>query len=202
MTGILIADEHAVVREGLRLHLEANEDWKIVAEAVDGREAILKIEETKPDVAILALALPLLNGVELTRQIRARVPKTEVVIFTLHNIENVASSLREAGARGCVLKSEPMTHLIEAVQSAANHKPYFPSAMAARPNASGSPLTDREREIVQLIAEGYSTKAIARLLGISFKTVDTHRMNIMRKLALCKSAELVRYAVRNQIAAR
>lgn len=201
MTGILIADEHAVVREGLRLHLEANEDWKIVAEAVDGREAILKIEETKPDVAILALALPLLNGVELTRQIRARVPQTEVVIFTLHNIENVASSLREAGARGCVLKSEPMTHLIEAVQSAANHKPYFPSAMAARPNASVSPLTDREREIVQLIAEGYSTKAIARLLGISFKTVDTHRMNIMRKLALCKSAELVRYAVRNQIAA-
>jgi DNA-binding NarL/FixJ family response regulator len=201
MTGILIADEHAVVREGLRLHLEANEDWKIVAEAVDGRDAILKIEATKPDVAILALALPLLNGVELTRQIRARVPHTEVVIFTLHNIENVASSLREAGARGCVLKSEPMTHLIEAVQSAANHKPYFPSAMAARPNVSGSPLTDREREIVQLIADGYSNKAMARLLGISFKTVDTHRMNIMRKLALCKSAELVRYAVRNQIAA-
>ena len=199
MTGILIADEYAVVREGLRLHLEANEDWQIVAEAADGREAILKTVETKPDVAILALALPLLNGVDLTRQIRARVPKTEVVIFTLHNIEKLATCLRDAGARGCVLKSEPMTHLIEAVQSAADHKPYITPAMSGRSN--GSPLTDREREIVQLIAEGYSNKVIARLLGISFKTVDAHRFNIMRKLEFCKSTELVRYAVRNQLAA-
>jgi DNA-binding NarL/FixJ family response regulator len=199
MTRILIADEHAVVREGLRLHLEANEDWKIVAEAADGREAILRTVETEPDVAILALALPRLNGIELTRQIRARVPKTEVVIFTLHNIENLAASLRDAGAHGCVLKSEPMTHLIEAVQSAAQHRPYSRGAMSNQSN--GSPLTDREREIVQLIAEGYSNKAIARLLGISFKTVDTHRLNIMRKLAFCKSTELVRYAVRNQLAA-
>jgi DNA-binding NarL/FixJ family response regulator len=200
MTRILIADEHAVVREGLRLHLEANRNWQVVAEASDGREAIGKAIETTPDVAVLALALPLTNGVELTRKIRRHLPRTEVVIFTRHNVENLAHSLRQAGACGCVLKSEPISHLIEAVQSAASHKPYFTFAICGKPNGAGSPLTDREREVVQLVAEGYSNKAVAKRLGISFKTVDTHRLNIMRKLELSKTAALVRYAVRHQIA--
>jgi DNA-binding NarL/FixJ family response regulator len=201
MVRILIADEHAVVLEGLRHHLEdANQNWQVVAEACDGREAIVKSIETKPDVAVLALSLPHLNGVELTRTIRRRLPMTEVVIFTRHNPDKQMHSLREAGARGCVLKSEPMSRLVDAVQSAANHKPYFTSAMCSRSDGIGSPLTDREREVVQLVAEGHSSKTIARQLGISFKTVDTHRLNIMRKLDLSKASELVRYAVRHQIA--
>jgi DNA-binding NarL/FixJ family response regulator len=201
MIRILIADEHAVVLEGLRHHLEdANPNWQVVAEACNGREAILKAIETQPDVAVLALSLPLLNGVELTRKIRMHLPMTEVVIFTRHNPDNLMHSLREAGVRGCVLKSEPISHLVDAVQSAANHKPYFTSAIGSRLAGAGSPLTDREREVVQLVAEGHSSKAIARQLGISSKTVDTHRLNIMRKLDLSKAAELVRYAVRHQIA--
>lgn len=200
MTRILIADEHAVVREGLRLHLEANRNWQVVAEASDGKEAICKAIETTPDVAILALALPLLNGVELTRKIRSYLPRTEVVIFTRYKAENLMHSLRQAGARGCVLKSEPISHLVDAVQCAASHKPYFTSAICSKPNGVGSPLTDREREVVQLVAEGYSNKAVAKHLGISFKTVDTHRLNIMRKLDLSRTASLVRYAVRHQIA--
>jgi DNA-binding NarL/FixJ family response regulator len=200
MTRILIADEHAVVREGLRLHLEANRNWQVVAEASDGREAIRKAIETTPNVAVVALALSLMNGVELTRQIRWHLPKTEVVIFTRHNVENLAHSLRQAGACGCVLKSEPISRLVEAVQSAASHKPYFTSAICSKPNGVGSPLTEREREVVQLIAEGYCNKAVAKRLGISFKTVDTHRLNIMRKLDLVGIAGLVRYAVRHQIA--
>ena len=200
MTRILIADEHAVVREGLRLHLEAKRGWKVVAEAGDGREAILKTVETIPDVAVLAFALPFLNGVELTRQIRTHLPNTEVVIFTQHNVENRMSFLLEAGARGCVQKSEPIGHLIDAVQSAVNHKHYRP-AIRIKPNGSGSRLSAREREVVKLVAEGHTSKAVAKLLGISVKTVEAHRLNIMRKLACTRSADLVRYAVRHQIAA-
>jgi len=200
MTRILIADEHAVVREGLRHHLEAQRSWTVVGEAVDGRQAILKAAETMPDVAVLAFALPLLDGVEVTRQIRSCLPKTEVLIFTLHNIESRMSSLILAGARGCVSKSEPISHLIEAVQSAADHKPYFAPTNPTKQNGSGMPLTDREREIVRLIAEGHTNKVVAKFLGISFKTVETHRLNIMRKLHCARCANLVRYAVRHQLA--
>jgi DNA-binding NarL/FixJ family response regulator len=200
MTRILIADEHAVVREGLRLHLEAKPGWRVVAEAGDGRGAILKTVETMPDVAVLAFALPFLNGVELTRQIRTRLPKTEVVIFTQHNIEDRMSLLLQVGARGCVHKSEPIGHLIDAVQSAANHKDFRP-AIRIKPNRSESLLSAREREVVKLVAEGHTSKALAKLLGISAKTVEAHRLNIMRKLDCTKSADLVRYAVRHQIAA-
>ena len=206
MTRILIADEHAVVREGLRFHLGSQPNWEVVAEAADGKEAILKAVETKPDVAVLAFALPVVNGAEATRQIRAQLPGTEVLIFTTHNIESLLERLLEAGARGCVLKSEPIGHLIDAVQSVAAHKPYF-THMASldefRIRRSGlvSPLTPRERSVVQLIAEGHSNKQAAIVLGISFKTVETHRATIMRKLELASSADLVRYAVRSQIVA-
>jgi DNA-binding NarL/FixJ family response regulator len=201
MTRILIADQHAVVREGLRLHLEATQGWKVVAEAGDGREAILKAVETMPDVAVLAFALPFLNGVELIRQIRARLPKTEVVIFTQHSIENQMSFLLRAGARGCVHKSEPIRHLIDAVKSAASRKHHLTPAIRIKRNGSGSPLSTREREVVKLVAEGHKSKAVAKLLGISVKTVEAHRLNIGRKLDCTRSADLVRYAVRNQIAA-
>lgn len=201
MIRILIADEHVVVREGLRFHVEAKQGWKVVAEVADGREAILKAIETIPDVAVLAFALPVLNGVELIRQIRARVPKTEVVIFTHHNIENRMSFLLQAGASSCVHKSEPIGHLIDAVQSAASRKHHFTTAIRIRPNGSGAPLSVREREVVKLIAEGRTSKVVAKFLCISVKTVEAHRRNIMRKLKCATSADLVRYAVRHQIAA-
>ena len=153
--------------------------------------------EASPDVAVLAPALPLLNGVDLTRQIRTRLARTEVVIFTQHNAENLKSSLVQAGARGCVRKSEPMRHLIEAVQSAADQKPYFTSAIGTVPKRSEQPLTEREREGVRLVAEGYSNKAVANLLCICCKTVDAHRPSIMRT----RAAELVCYAVSHQITA-
>ena len=200
MTRILIADEHAVVREGLRLHVEAMQGWKVVAEAADGREAILRAVETMPDVAVLAFALPFLNGVELIRQMRTRLPRTEVVIFTHQNIENRMSFLLQAGASSCVHKSEPISHLIDAVKSAASHKHHFTSAIRIRPNGSSSPLSTREREVVKLIAEGHTSKAVAKFLCISVKTVEAHRRNIMRKLKCTSPADLVRYAVRHQIA--
>jgi DNA-binding NarL/FixJ family response regulator len=201
MTRILIADHHAVVREGLRLHLEAERGWKVVAEAGDGREAVLKAVETMPDVAVLAFALPLLNGVEVSRQIRERLPKTEIVIFTHHNLGHHMSFLRQVGVRDCVHKSEPIAHLIDAVRSAASRKRDFTTAVRSRPNGAGSTLSAREREVLQLVAEGYTSKAVGKLLGISSKTVEAHRRNIMRKLDCARSADLVRYAVRHQIAA-
>src|SRR5689334_21290767 len=134
-----------------------------------------------PDVAVLAFALPLLNGIELTREIRTHLPKTEIVIFTQHNIEVETNTLLQAGARAWVHKSEPVNRLIEVVQSATGHKGLRPTA-GRKPNGSGPPLTTREREIVKLIAEGHNNKAVAKFLGVSFRTVDTHRLNIKRKL--------------------
>ena len=207
MTRILIADDHAVARAGLRVIGEAQPNWEVVAEAADGKEAILKAIEVMPDVAVVAYSLPLVNGVEVTRQIRTRLPNTEVLIFTMRDNENLMRELLKAGARGYVLKSEPISHLIEAVRSLAAHKPYLAptvseallDAFLAKPIESGSPLTRRERGVVQLIAEGHTNKQIADILNISTKTVETHRATVMRKLDISSSAELVRYAIRNKL---
>ena len=207
MIRILIADDHDVVRSGLRNILEAQPHWQVVAEASDGKEAVAKAGETKPDVAIIDYSLPLINGVEATRQIRAQLPKTEVLIFTMHDNETLIQELLKAGARGYLLKSDARRHLIGAVKSLAIHKPFFTAKVSqallnsflTRPDRERSALTNRERGVVQLIAEGYTNKQIANLLNISLKTVETHRAAIMRKLNLSSSAALVRYAVRNRI---
>ena len=207
MTRILIADDHEVVRSGLRLILEAHADWEVVAEAADGKEAILKAFDAKPDVAVLDYSLPLVNGVEVTRQIRARLRRTEVLIFTMHDNEILLEELLKAGARGYLLKSDAKQHLIAAIESLAVHKPFFTSSVSeallesflTRTSRVGSTLTNRERSVVQLIAEGHTNKDIARLLHISIKTVETHRAATMRKLNLSSSAALVRYAVRNKL---
>jgi DNA-binding NarL/FixJ family response regulator len=201
MTSILIADEHGVVREGLRLHLDAQPNWKVVAEARDGEEAVLRALETKPDVAVLGYGLPPANGIETTRQIRTELPNTKVLIYTMRIDENLLRLLKEAGALGCVLKSEPMETLIQAVRSVAAHKPYFNGTVAGRndPHEASPSLTGRQRTVVQLIAEGQSNKQIAGTLGISKKTVETHRSDVMRRLGFSSSAELVRYAVRNEL---
>src|SRR4029077_7275893 len=182
---------------------EAHSSWEVVAEASDGKEAILKAIEAKPDIAVLDYSLPLVNGVEATRQIRARLPRTEVLIFTMHDSEALIEELLKAGARGYLLKSDASRHLIAAIESLALHKPFFTAKVSeqlldtylAQPEREVSALTNRERGVVQLIAEGHTNKQIAAILNISLKTVETHRSAIMRKLELSSSAGLVRYAI-------
>jgi DNA-binding NarL/FixJ family response regulator len=210
MIRILIADDHEVVRSGLRKILEAQPNWEVVAEAADGKDAVSKVIETKPDVAVLDYSLPLINGIDATRHIRAQLPRTEVLIFTMHDNEMLIRELLKAGARGYLLKSDAKRHLIGAIETLVSHRPYFTAKVSeallesflARPRKEGSEvsaLTNRERAVVQLIAEGYTNKQIAKLLNISLKTVETHRAAIMRKLNLASSAGLVRYAIRNKI---
>ena len=207
ITRLLIADDHQVVRAGLRQILEAHPNWEVVAEASDGKEAVLKAIESKPDIAIIDYSLPIMNGVEVTRQIRARLENTEILIFTVHDNEALIEQLLNAGARGYLLKSDANKNIIEAVETLGSHQPYFTDRVSAtllhsflaRHAGPRLVLTDRERGVVQLIAEGYTNKQIAQLLHISLKTVESHRAAIMRKLNLTSSAALVRYAIRNRI---
>ena len=207
MTRILIADDHAIVRSGLRAVLEAQPTWEVVAEAADGQEAVAKAIETAPDIAIVDYSLPLFSGLEVTKQIRKRLQGTEVLIFTLYDNEHLIRQLLKAGARGYLLKSDAGRDVVAAVLALTIHKPYFTSKVseallrtfAAQSGRGGSRLSAREREIVQLIAEGHSNKEVGRLLDISLKTVETHRESIMHKLNLSSSAALVRYAVRNML---
>jgi DNA-binding NarL/FixJ family response regulator len=207
MLRLLLADDHEVVRAGLRHILQARPDWEVVAEAADGKEAVRKAIETNPDVAIVDYSLPLMNGIEVTHQIRSRLEGTEVLIFTMHDTDIVIEQLLNAGACGYLLKSDANKSLIEAVESLANHEPFFTGKVAATllssflalPKRSGMPLSGRERSVVQLIAEGYTNKEVGDLLHISLKTVESHRAAVMRKLNLSSSAALVRYAIRNRI---
>ena len=209
MTRILIADDHAVVRSGVRSIIESHAGWTVVAEAADGKDAVAQAIATKPDVAILAYALPVLSGIEATRQIRQRVPSVEVLIFTMHDNEDLLRQSFSAGARGYVLKSDAQQQLISAVQALAEHRPFFTdraSQVLLETFLTGKsrveqPLTDREQTLVQLVAEGHTNKQIAQILNITIKTVETHRANIMRKLDLGSTAALVRYAIRNNLVA-
>ncbi len=204
---ILIADDHAMVREGLRALIEEQSGWAVCGEAVSGREAVAKARELKPDIVVMDFAMPELNGVEATRQIHAALPQTEVLILSMHESEELVREMLAVGARGYVLKSDAGHALVDALKSLAEHKPYFTLKVSAlvlqgylNPQLRhGSKLTPREREIVQLIAEGKSTKEVADKLGISVKTAETHRSNAMSKLDLHSVSELVRYAIRNKI---
>src|SRR5262245_59139721 len=175
MTKILIADDHEVVRSGLRLLLGEQANWKVVAEASDGPEAVSKAAETKPDVAVVDYSLPRLNGLEVTRQIRSRLPNTEVLIFTMYENELLILEALRAGARGYLLKSDAKEQLVEAIRSLTLHRPFFRKAMtdemvkayAGDAGPERSAITQRERMVVQLIAEGYANKAIATTLNIS-----------------------------------
>jgi DNA-binding NarL/FixJ family response regulator len=208
MVRILLADDHAVVRRGLRALLEAHQDFEVCAEASNGREAVELALHHKPDVAVLDISLPIMNGIEATRQIRREAPGTEVMIFTLHDRESEIRDVLHAGARGYVLKSEADEQIVRAVESLARHHAYFSDHVSetlldnfVEQAGAGSniSLTAREREVVQLIAEGNSNKKIAHLLSISVKTVETHRSASMRKLDIHSTAELVRYAVRHRL---
>jgi DNA-binding NarL/FixJ family response regulator len=203
---VLIVDDHDVVRAGVRALLNSVGQYD-VDEASDGAEAIDKAIESKPNVVVLDYSLPRMNGVELARQIRARLPKTEVLMFTVHDTDQLVDEALRAGVRGYVLKSEGCRDLIGAINSLAVHRPYFThnatDALMRRwqvsQNHAGSVLTSRERAVVLLVAEGYANKEIATALSISRITVERHRASAIRKLHLTSSAALVRYAVRNQL---
>jgi DNA-binding NarL/FixJ family response regulator len=205
MTRILIADDHHVIRSGLRRVLEVQPGWEVVAEAADGKDAINKATATKPDVAVLDSMMPLVNGVEATRQIRARLPKTEVLIFTIHDDEQHIAELLEAGARGYVLKSDLTGQLLRAIESLAEHKPFFTATVSeillgsflTQQRRDGIHLIDWERTVMQLIAEGHTNRQAAKILGVSLKTVANSRAAIMRKLNLSSAAAMVLYAIRN-----
>ena len=208
MTRILIADDHEVVRSGLRLILEAHPGWEVVAEAADGKAAIVKALETKPDVAILDYSIPLVNGVEATRQIRKRNPQIEVLIFTMHDSETLVGEVLDAGARAYLLKSDAKEHLISAIEALAVHKPFFSGQVSeklletyllAQKGRLGAVLSPRERGVVQLIAEGHTNKAISAILDLNIKTIESHRAAAMRKLNITSTAGIVRYAIRNKL---
>jgi DNA-binding NarL/FixJ family response regulator len=205
MLRILIADDHDVVRSGLRSLIESQTDWEVVAEAADGKEAVSKAIGTRPDVAVLDYSMPLINGAEVTRQIRARLPRTEVLIFTIHDDEMLVRELLCAGARGYVLKSDSRLDLLSAIESVAAHKAVFTTKVAEvllasfveRSRGDAATLSDRERGVVQLIAEGHTNKEVATILNMSLNVVETQRASLMRKLDLASSAAIVRYAIRN-----
>ena len=206
MTTILIADNHEVVRCGLHALLADRSDWEVVAEAADGKEAVAQASKTTPNVAIIDYSLPFLNGVEVTKQIRERSPDTAVLIFTMHDNHFVMRDSLRAGALGYVLKSDAQRLLVTAIDSVAQHKSFFAgpagkAALRASQTKGGSdgPLSARERSVVQLIAEGHSNKKVASILGVSSKTVETHRATVRDKLDLHSTAALVRYAVRNNL---
>jgi DNA-binding NarL/FixJ family response regulator len=207
MTRILIADDHDVVRSGVRAILEGHEGWEVVAEARDGKEAIDQALASRPDVVVLDYALPLVNGVEATRQIRSRVPGIEVLIFTMHDADSLVRDVLEAGARGFLLKSDAKALLVSAVETLAAHRPFFTGKVSealletylAKGCTHESALSAREKAVVQLIAEGKTNKEIADLLSISTKTVETHRALALRKLNLDTTAALIRYAIRNKL---
>ncbi|MDV2987304.1 UNVERIFIED_CONTAM: response regulator transcription factor [Methylobacteriaceae bacterium AG10] len=206
---IVIADDHHVVRRGVRAILECRANWEVVAEAVDGAEALEIVEAEKPDVAIIDYSLPIMNGAQLTKRIRAISPQTEVLIFTMHDSEVLIRDVLKAGAKGYLVKSDAEDLLVRAVEALSRRQPYvtdwFNRALLDRYLASPEEpgeltcLTAREREVVQLVAEGNSSKGVSQVLDISPKTVETYRASAMHKLGLKTTAALVRYAIRNKL---
>jgi DNA-binding NarL/FixJ family response regulator len=204
---ILIVDDHALLRKGLQDLLEGHPDWHVCGEANDGREAVVLAEKLKPDVAIVDLAMPELNGIEATRRMREVSPGTAVLVLAGAYSERIEAESFAAGARGFVLKSTSEGRVLEAVEALVRGETFFVREVARREgerpapaavrDAQAATLTSRELEIAQLLAEGKTNWCIATILGISVRTVETHRANVMRKLGLQSVVELVHYAVRN-----
>jgi DNA-binding NarL/FixJ family response regulator len=210
---ILVADDHDIIRRGLKQLLTSRPGWEVCAEAKTGREAVKLAEQFKPDVVVMDISMPELNGLEAARQIHKLFPKAGILILTLHFSDQLVRDIVEVGARAYIMKSDADRDLVSAVEALANRRTFFTARAAdmllngfSRPVAGAQPqaisrnrITPREREIVQLLAEGKSSKEVAVALGISVKTAETHRANIMKKLELHSVSELVRYAVKNQI---
>jgi len=208
---IFIADDHEVVRRGVRALLEAHPGWEVCGEAKDGREAVEKVKEVNPDLVLIDVGMPNLNGLDAARQIITAQPGVRVLVLTMHESEQIVREVLEVGARGFLLKSDAARDLIAAVEALQRRTTFFTSSVAEivldgylhRGPELERPLKDRltprEREVVQLLAEGKTSKEVASVLNLSVKTAETHRTNVMRKLNLHSVADLVRYAVRNRI---
>jgi DNA-binding NarL/FixJ family response regulator len=202
---ILVADDHEIVRQGVRNILQPQSQWTVIAEASNGNEAVEKSTQLKPQIALIDVGMPEMNGLEATRRIREALPQTEVVILSVHESEQTVREAISCGARGYVVKSDAGRDLIAAVESASRHQFFLSPKLA--PGGDGyetrnhegplAQLTRRECEILQLLAEGYGNKEVATKLDISVKTAETHRTNMMRKIGAHSLADLVRYAIRN-----
>jgi len=211
---ILIADDHEVVRRGLSTLLQSHEGWEICGEATDGRDAVAKAKQLKPDVVVLDVGMPVLNGLAATRQLTQQDPHAKVIVLTITDSDQVIREALDAGARGFVLKSDAARDLVAAVEAVERNRMFFTPRvndmvlagyLGKRHNGSHDAvprlpeLTPREREVIQLLAEGKSSKEVASLLNLSTKTAETHRSNIMRKLGFHSIRDLVVYAIKNNI---
>jgi DNA-binding NarL/FixJ family response regulator len=206
---ILLADDHEIVRRGLRNLIEDRPEWSICCEAADGRQAVDEAMRAKPDIVVMDIAMPRMNGLEAARRIVDKLPRTEVLILTMHESKQLIQDVLKSGARGYILKSDAGKDLIAGIEALLSHKPFFSHKVSevvlegflkgTGAEAGHDELTPREREIVQLLAEGKSNKETAAVLGISVKTVEAHRANLMRKMGFGSLSDLVRYAVREKI---
>jgi DNA-binding NarL/FixJ family response regulator len=208
---ILIADDHEVVRRGIRALIESHPGWEVCGEAQDGREALERAREVKPDLILLDVGMPNLNGLEAARQILASCAVTQILILTMHYSPQLVREILALGARGFLLKSDAGRDLVTAVEAVQNHRTFFTSQVTQimvdgylnpdqTEKTSRGHLTPREREVLQLLAEGKTSKEVAVALNLSVKTAETHRTNIMRKLDLHSVADLTLYALRHGIA--
>ncbi len=208
MKRILIADDHEVVRSGLRAIIEARSNWTVAGEASDGEQAITLALETRPDVIIADYSMPVVSGLEVSRRVKVLQLRSEVLILTMHESDELLTEALLAGVRGFLLKSDAKWHLVSAIEALLEGRPYFTSVVLEKllvnyqlnkQNRSGMLLTAREQNVVQLIAEGHTNKVISSMLKLSVKTVETHRASAMRKLGMSSTAELVRYAIRKRL---
>ena len=210
---ILVVDDHQLVRKGVVAAIEDDQQqWEVCGQASTGREAVAAAERLQPDIVVMDISMPDMNGLEATRQILKGNPQTQVLILSMHESEQIIREVLDSGARGYILKSDAGTDLTTALDALKNHRPFFTSKIAEvllkgylhpAPSEGSAPagvISPREREIVQLVAEGKSNKDMANTLNISVKTVETHRARIMAKLDLHSVSDLVRYAIRNGIA--
>lgn len=218
MLRILIADDHELARRGIRALLESHPGWEVCGEAKDGRETVELAVSMKPDIVLLDIGMPNLNGLEAAKQILTNSPEVAILILTMHDSDNVVREVLRAGARGYLLKSDAGRDLVAAVEALQLQRTFFTTrvsqmvldgfldrqtksvgAISSDDDRAGDALTSREREVIQLLAEGKTSKEVAVTLNLSVKTAETHRTNLMRKLGLHSVADLTRYAVRNGI---
>jgi DNA-binding NarL/FixJ family response regulator len=211
---ILLADDHTVIRKGLRLLLESQPGFKVIGEAADGRETVAQAEAHQPDVVVLDVAMPTLNGIEAARQISAKLPQTAIVFLSMHSDESYVLKALKSGAKAYLLKDSAEYDLINAIRAVSEGKAFFSPAISKmlmeeymrqmqerEVEDSYELLTTREREVLQLLAEGKTNKEVAQILNLSLYTVETHRGNILQKLNLHSGAELILYAVRKGVIA-
>jgi DNA-binding NarL/FixJ family response regulator len=208
MLRVLIADDHEIVRRGVREVVEAHPGWEVCGEASDGQEALEMALREKPNVIVLDVSLPSLNGVALTRRLKRELPTANVLLFTMHDDDETVSGGLAAGARGYILKTDSGRQLETAISALGANRPYFSAfvsellldaALNERKRSRLESFTVRELEVAQLISEGKSNKQIARLLGISIKTVESHRAGAMRKAGVRSAAEFVRFAIKHNL---